>query len=95
VHEWRSLALGASVNGNIPCAECRGGEEEGPVAPVVAGRDGRRGGRAEDMMAKAREGRGEEDAAIVVAVDGTRIVRARLQQEPRRAEEAAAVRRRG
>lgn len=35
----------ASANGNhIPRAECGGGEEEGPVAPVVAGRDGRRGG---------------------------------------------------
>jgi len=80
----------------IPGAECGGGEEEGPVAPVVAGRDGRRGGRAEDMVAKARGGRGEGDAALVVTVDeATRSVRARRHKEPAGAGPAAVVRRRG
>ena len=76
----------------IPGAECGGGEEEGPVAPVVAGRDG----RAEDMVAKARGGRGEGDAALVVTVDeATRSVRARRHKEPAGAGPAAVVRRRG
>ena len=90
---WLSVPQPKEIN-HIPRAECGGGEEEGPVAPVVAGRDDRRGGgcsrRPEGMTARARGGRGEGDALVVMVGDAS----ARPQEEPGRAEEEATARRR-
>jgi hypothetical protein len=57
----------APVIGGLPCAERGGGEEEGPVSPVVAGRDGHGGGgRRAEGVAKASGGGGALVVAVVV-----------------------------